>query len=56
MRYEALELRIVLSGGPLITEIMAVNSSTHADEDGEYSDWLEIHNPSDSTVTWMAGT
>ncbi|MEZ5301252.1 MAG: LamG-like jellyroll fold domain-containing protein [Verrucomicrobiales bacterium] len=30
---------------PLITEFMAVNDSTLADEDGDYSDWIEIHNP-----------
>jgi len=27
-----------------ITELMAINDSTIADEDGEFSDWLEIHN------------
>jgi CotH kinase protein/Chitobiase/beta-hexosaminidase C-terminal domain/Lamin Tail Domain len=30
---------------PSITEFLAANSSVHADEDGEYSDWIEIHNP-----------
>src|SRR5512135_1302714 len=29
----------------LITEFMAANSSTLADEDGDYEDWIEIHNP-----------
>ncbi len=29
----------------LITEFMAVNRSTIADEDGQYPDWVEIHNP-----------
>ncbi len=35
---------------PMITEFMASNSSTLADEDGEYSDWLEIYNPGPAAV------
>lgn len=31
--------------GPLITEVMASNQSTAVDEDGAFSDWIEIHNP-----------
>ncbi len=30
---------------PVISEFMASNSRTLADEDGTYSDWIEIHNP-----------
>src|SRR5205823_2455496 len=41
-------------GAPLITEFMAANVSTLADEDGEFSDWIEIHNP-DSTPISLAG-
>ncbi len=37
------------SGSPvpnlLISEVMAVNTATITDEDGEYSDWIEIYNP-----------
>ena len=40
----------VLHGGPLITEFMADNASSLADEDGDFSDWIEIHNPDDSSV------
>ena len=29
----------------VITEFMAANASGERDEDGDYSDWLEIHNP-----------
>ncbi len=29
----------------VISELMAANDSTLADEDGAYSDWIEIHNP-----------
>ena len=34
----------------LITEFMASNSTTIADEDGDYSDWLELYNPGDESV------
>ena len=30
--------------GPLITEFMADNDTVLDDEDGEFSDWVEIHN------------
>src|ERR1044071_832360 len=33
-----------------ITEFMAVNQTTLADEDGDFPDWLEIHNGSDNPV------
>jgi CotH kinase protein/Lamin Tail Domain len=31
--------------GPLISEFQAANSKTLADEDGDASDWIELHNP-----------
>ena len=46
---DPLEPRIVLSG-PYISEFMAVNGGTLADEDAEYSDWIEIHNPAGTAV------
>ena len=33
-----------------INEFMALNRTTLADEDGEYSDWIEIYNPTSNTV------
>ncbi|HEX7859134.1 MAG TPA: lamin tail domain-containing protein [Verrucomicrobiae bacterium] len=33
-----------------ITEFMASNSKTLADEDGEFSDWVEIHNPRQTSL------
>lgn len=36
---------------PVISEFMADNKSTLPDEDGEYSDWIEIHNPTASPVS-----
>lgn len=36
--------------GLLISEFMASNTRILADEDGEFSDWIEIHNPGANTV------
>ena len=47
---EALEARVVLTGDPLISEFQAANASTLADEDGDFSDWIEIHNPTAEAV------
>ncbi|MBN2474600.1 MAG: lamin tail domain-containing protein [Pirellulales bacterium] len=48
---EPLEPRLVLDAGPLlISEFMAVNDTVLADADGQYSDWIEIHNPTTSAV------
>jgi len=35
----------LLAAQPVITEFMAQNSATLQDEDGGWSDWIEIHNP-----------
>ena len=49
--HEPLEPRHLLNAGPLlITEFMAANKGVLADEDGAYSDWIEIHNPTDAPV------
>jgi hypothetical protein len=34
----------------LLNEIMSNNSSILQDEDGDYTDWIEIYNPSDSVI------
>src|SRR5688572_31794178 len=34
----------------VISEFMARNQSTLADEDGAYSDWIELHNPGSTIV------
>ncbi len=39
-----------LSAGPVISEFMASNHTTLEDEDGNYPDWIEIHNPGESAV------
>lgn len=41
-------------GLPRITEFMAANDSVLADEDGAFSDWIEIHNPDAQPVS-LAG-
>ncbi len=38
----------------VISEFMAANDRTLADEDGDYSDWIEIYNPCLATVS-LAG-
>ncbi|MCO6045861.1 CotH kinase family protein [Aeoliella sp. ICT_H6.2] len=51
LRFQALEARCVLDAAALrITEIMASNDNTLEDYQGDSSDWLEIYNPSASTV------
>ncbi len=39
---------------PIISEFLASNNSELADEDGEFSDWIEIHNP-DAMAVDMEG-
>lgn len=36
---------------PVISEVMAVNRTTLADEDKDFSDWLELYNPSGQAVS-----
>lgn len=43
-----------LRAEPVISEFMAANSTTLADADGSFSDWIEIHNPDASAVS-LAG-
>ena len=47
---EALERRCLLAGAPKITEFQAINDSTLRDEDGDFSDWIEIRNPSTQRI------
>jgi len=35
---------ISVTGDLVINELMPVNTSTAADQDGEYDDWIELHN------------
>ena len=47
---ELLEDRRVLAATPIITEFMASNSGSLLDGDGQSSDWVEIYNPSASSI------
>ena len=47
---ERLEPRLLLSGSVVITEFMASNGLTLLDGDGKSSDWIELYNPTASTV------
>ena len=35
---------------PRINEIMSNNDSTIADSDGDFSDWIELHNPDEEDI------
>lgn len=43
-----------LEASPIISEFLASNSIEQADEDGEFSDWVEIYNP-DATAVNLSG-
>src|SRR5688572_7024602 len=47
LTFEALESRVVLADTPIISEFLAVNNTSITDENGDHSDWIEIHNPTD---------
>ena len=42
--------------GVLITEVQAANTRTVADDQGGYSDWIELHNPTDTPVSLLGYT
>lgn len=50
-RLEPLEARCVLASGPIISEFQAINDSTLRDDDGEFSDWIEIENPTNTQLS-----
>jgi hypothetical protein len=47
---ESLEPRLLLANDPLITEFLAINKTGLEDENGNTSDWIEIHNPTASSI------
>lgn len=51
---ESILVHVVIPGEPLISEFLAVNSTGLLDEDGEATDWIEIHNPGPSPIS-LAG-
>jgi hypothetical protein len=49
-----LTLAAALPAAPAISEFMAANTRTLADSDGQFSDWIELHNPDPAAVN-LAG-
>jgi hypothetical protein len=47
---EQLESRCLLSAAPVITEFLASNDGVLQDEDGDFSDWIEIANRGDQAI------
>ncbi|MFW6154448.1 MAG: CotH kinase family protein [Planctomycetota bacterium] len=47
---EPLEDRLLLSGDLWISEWMGVNDTTLADADGDFPDWIELHNAGDTAA------
>src|SRR5262245_55020352 len=47
---EQLEIRQLLAGNVFISEFVADNTTTLQDQDGAYSDWVELHNPTGAAV------
>jgi hypothetical protein len=54
LRIEALEVRCLLSAQPVINEFLASNTGVFQDEDGDFSDFLELTNRGDEPVN-LAG-
>ena len=46
----SLFLLLQVAANPLLSEFMADNKSTIADDDGAFSDWIEIHNPTNTPI------
>ena len=44
---------ISVTGNLVINELMPVNTSTAADQDGEYDDWIELHNNTNSDISLL---
>jgi hypothetical protein len=49
-RLEMLEGRAVLAAQPVISELLAINTAGHQDEDGHYSSWIELSNVGDEAA------
>ncbi len=45
-----LTVTVIIPGEPVINEVSATNQSILLDEDGESTDWIELHNPSGTTA------
>ena len=52
-RKEAIEIKTpqIITNGIVVNEFMADNSTTIADPNGEYDDWIELYNPTATSIT-----
>ena len=50
-KLETLEARNLLASDLVISEFLATNASSLRDDFREYSDWIELHNPTDEAVS-----
>jgi hypothetical protein len=50
LQLESLESRALLAGDLLISEFLADNGGSLLDQDGDASDWIELHNPTGEPV------
>ncbi len=41
---------VAQDGAPVVNEFMASNATTLYDEDGDTSDWIELHNPTGQAI------
>lgn len=48
---ETLEVRTLMDASPIISEILAANSGGLTDSDGDSSDWIELYNPTSSSIS-----
>lgn len=48
-----INIRVVIPGEPIISEFLASNDGGLHDEDGEASDWIELHNPGPDPVSLL---
>ena len=56
LRLELLETRCLLDAGPVfINELMAKNTKTYENNAGNFTDWLELYNPTAAAVTLGSG-
>ncbi|MGJ8638610.1 MAG: lamin tail domain-containing protein [Opitutaceae bacterium] len=47
---QQITVKVVAPGEPMISEFLASNAGGLSDEDGEESDWIELYNPTATTV------
>ncbi|MEX0643620.1 MAG: CotH kinase family protein [Pirellulales bacterium] len=49
LKFESLERRSLLAANVVVSEFLALNNRQLADEDGDFSDWIELYNAGDTS-------